>query len=83
LLIIKKKDNVKLSIHFSDGRINLSINEEEFIKILKKQFDIVPKSQAWYDFAMGTGNNLYPVNIKVTDTTTHVDVLSINKCNLK
>lgn len=71
-----KKEEIHLSNRFSDGRINSSINEDEVIKILSKRFYImVPKSRAWYDFALETNNNFYPVNIKITDTT-HADNLN-------
>jgi hypothetical protein len=71
-----KKEKVNLSAKFSDGRINASINEDEIIKSLKKKIDIiVPKARAWYDFAVETKSNFFPVNIKVTDTT-HADNLN-------
>jgi hypothetical protein len=71
-----KQQTVKLSSPFSDGRINSSINEDEIIKNLQNKFDIVvPKSRAWYDFAVETKENFYPVNIKITDTT-HADNLN-------
>jgi hypothetical protein len=68
-----KNEKITLSARFSDGRINSSINEDDIIKCLKQQFDIIlPKSRAWYDFAMEVGADFYPVNIKITDTT-HAD----------
>ena len=71
-----QKEKVTFSKRFADGRINSSINEDEIIKILKKKFDIiVPKSRAWYDFAIETKTEFYPINIKVTDTT-HADNLN-------
>jgi len=71
-----KKEKVQLSKQFDDGRINSSINEDEIIKSLQKKIDIiVPKSRAWYDFAVETKTDFYPVNIKITDTT-HADNLN-------
>ncbi|MDR1698689.1 MAG: hypothetical protein LBR75_02540 [Prevotellaceae bacterium] len=71
-----KQENVYLSATFSDGRINASINEDEIIKTLQKQFAIkVPRARHWYDFAVETNSGFYPVNIKVTDTT-HADNLN-------
>ncbi len=70
------KQNIILSEQFDDGRINASINEDEIIKIIKTDFDIqIPKSRAWFDFAIENKTGFYPVNIKVTNTT-HFDNLN-------
>ncbi len=59
-----------------DGRINAAINEDEIINQIRQKFNIeVPRSRAWYDFAIIDGGQFYPVNIKVTDTT-HADNLN-------
>lgn len=71
-----QNQELSLSSNLKDGRINASINEDELIKAIQKNFDIrVPKSRAWYDFAVETDNDFYPINIKVTDTT-HADNLN-------
>ena len=61
----------------NDGRINAALNENEVIKQISQVFKIeVPRSRAWYDFAIETeGGEFYPVNIKITDTT-HTDNLN-------
>lgn len=67
---------VALSSITADGRLNAAINESEIISIIQEKFDIiVPRSRAWYDFAIEDGENFFPVNIKVTDTT-HADNLN-------
>jgi hypothetical protein len=61
---------VTLSKTFSDGRINASLNEQEVIKLIKRKFPItLPRDRDWYDFAIEDGGSFYPVNIKVTKTT--------------
>ncbi len=68
-------NDLLLSCTASDGRINAALNEFEIISVIQKQFDIiVPRSRAWYDFALD-GDLFIPVNIKVTDTT-HADNLN-------
>jgi hypothetical protein len=70
------KQKFSLSKQFDDGRINASINEAEILNVIKRKFEIeVPRSRAWYDFAINTNNDFYPVNIKTTDTT-HADNLN-------
>lgn len=65
-----------LSCVTSDGRLNAAINESEIISIIQEKFEInVPRSRAWYDFAIEDGDKFFPVNIKVTDTT-HADNLN-------
>ena len=70
------KQGFSLSKQFDDGRINASINEAEILNVIKRKFDIeIPRSRAWYDFAINTKKEFYPVNIKTTDTT-HADNLN-------
>lgn len=65
-----------LSRPTQDGRINAAINEDEVIRQIAQAFEIdVPRSRAWYDFAIEENGVFYPVNIKVTDTT-HTDNLN-------
>lgn len=71
-----RQKNMKLSSQLDDGRINASYNESELLKEVKANFDVqIPKSRAWYDFAVQTQTAFLPVNIKVTDTT-HADNLN-------
>ena len=71
-----KSQNVHFSSQFEDGRINSVMNEDEVIKIIAKEFDIIPaKARNWFDFCIETKNDFYPVNIKITDTT-HADNLN-------
>lgn len=64
-------NSVELSRRFQDGRINASINEDELIKAISTRFDIeLPPPRYWYDFAIKKGDEIIPVNIKVTSTTT-------------
>ncbi len=70
------KESFNLSSLYNDGRINSSLNEDEIIKLLIKNFEIdIPKSREWYDFSFNEKGIFYPVNIKVTDTT-HSDNLN-------
>ena len=70
------EENIILSKQFEDGRMNAAINEHEVMKIIQQKFMIeLPKSRAWFDFAIEENGNFYPVNIKVTDTT-HADNLN-------
>lgn len=79
LVLIQKylsQKRLTLSKQFKDGRINASFNEDEVIKEIQNSFSIsIPKSRAWYDFAIESSQGFYPVNIKVTDTT-HADNLN-------
>lgn len=62
---------VKLSKQFADGRVNASINEDEIIKAIQAKFDIaLPPPRYWYDFGIKRGDEIIPVNIKVSSTTT-------------
>jgi hypothetical protein len=71
-----QSEELSLSKQFADGRINASINEDELIKAICRQYRItIPKSRAWYDFAIEENGSFSPVNIKVTDTT-HADNLN-------
>lgn len=70
------KDLIKLSNSFEDGRVNARINEDEVINIIQKKFKInVPRSRHWFDFSIEENGEIYPVNIKITDTT-HADNLN-------
>lgn len=65
-----------LSRKTADGRINAAINEDEIIALIQEKFNIsVPRSRAWYDFAIEDGSDFLPINIKVTDTS-HADNLN-------
>jgi hypothetical protein len=62
--------DMRLSSSFADGRVNARINEDEVIKLIRSRFSInVPKSRAWYDFSIEEDEVFYPVNIKITETT--------------
>lgn len=70
------QQNVRLSSQFEDGRINASLNESELLNEIKNNFNVqIPRSRAWFDFAVETETEFLPVNIKVTDTT-HADNLN-------
>ncbi len=70
------KENFKLKNTFEDGRLNASINEDQILKLIRKEYEInIPKSRSWFDFSIETENIFYPVNIKVTNTT-HQDNLN-------
>ncbi|MBQ9253469.1 MAG: hypothetical protein IJ180_01695 [Bacteroidales bacterium] len=72
---LQEKD-FSLSSNFTDGRINSSVNEEMILNLITQKFDIVkPRAREWFDFAIEDNDKLYPVNIKITDTT-HTDNLS-------
>jgi hypothetical protein len=58
-----------LSNNFDDGRINSIANEDEILKILETEFNVLkPRARDWYDFAIEENGNFYPVNIKITNT---------------
>ncbi len=65
-----KDENLQFSKKHQDGRLNASINEDELLKRIKKKFPNIqiPKSRAWYDFAIEIDTDFYPINIKITDT---------------
>lgn len=66
-----QKDNLKLSQKSRDGRINSALNEDEILDIINFGFKINrQKVRDWIDFSIEIGNIYYPVNIKVTTTTT-------------
>ncbi len=69
--------NLQLSSELVDGRINASLNEKELLNCIIRAFKIqIPKKERqWFDFAVETDNEFYPVNIKVTETT-HADNLN-------
>ncbi|MBP6663769.1 MAG: hypothetical protein KA168_00610 [Chitinophagales bacterium] len=67
---------LELSSPHQDGRINASVNEDEVLTMLRRRFNIIsPQTRNWYDFAVQTGSDFYPVNIKITNTT-HADNLN-------
>lgn len=71
-----QRRHLRLSRRLADGRVNASINEDELIREIQNGFAIhLPRSRAWYDFAIEDGKEFYPVNIKITDTT-HADNLN-------
>ena len=48
-----EKNPVTLSNMHSDGRVNSSVNEEEIIRHLNKEFEIEePGARSWYDMAI-------------------------------
>lgn len=64
-------EELSLSSPLNDGRINSSVNESEILKAITKEFNInEPNSREWFDFSFEDGGEIYPVNIKVTTTTT-------------
>lgn len=66
-----QKDNLKLSQKSRDGRINSALNKDEILNIIDSRFEINRhKVRDWIDFSIEIGNIYYPVNIKVTTTTT-------------
>ncbi|WP_027002336.1 hypothetical protein [Hugenholtzia roseola] len=67
---------MQLSAAHDDGRINASINEGEVLAVIEQAFKIqIPRSRAWYDFAVEEAGSFFPINIKITDTT-HADNLN-------
>jgi len=69
-------EKIALSTKFQDGRVNASINEDEILKKINKNFQIHnPPPRYWFDFAipLESGENI-PVNIKVSSTSTNDNV---------
>ena len=68
--------NFKISSTSQDGRINSAINEDEVLNFLERTFNFGsyhierPQAREWYDFAITKDKQFFPVNIKVTETTT-------------
>lgn len=66
----------KISAKNQDGRINSAINEDEVLNYLERTFSfgkyklVRPQARDWFDFAIEGNQDFFPVNIKVTMTTT-------------
>lgn len=66
----------RISSANQDGRINYAINEDEVLNYLERTFRfgkyqlVRPQARDWFDFAIESSNEFYPINIKVTNTTT-------------
>ena len=66
----------KISANNQDGRINSATNEDEILKFLEASFHfgeyilVRPQARDWFDFAIEGNHKFFPVNIKVTNTTT-------------
>ncbi|MBM0600116.1 restriction endonuclease [Helicobacter pylori] len=66
-----KTNPYNLSQPLQDGRLNLSVNEEEILNTIKDYFPIqLPKAREWWDFSFEENDIFYPVNIKITTTKT-------------
>lgn len=65
-------EDIELSEDLDDGRINSSVSESKILEALQSRFSSVesPPPRYWYDFAFDDGKDFFPVNIKVTTTTT-------------
>lgn len=62
---------LSLSQQTRDGRLNSAFNEDEIIDEIAKKFEIErPKVRDWVDFGFYENEEYYPVNIKVSNTTT-------------
>ncbi len=58
-----------MSADFQDGRINSIKNEDEVLQIIEREFEVIkPRARDWYDFAIEKDDELYPINIKITNT---------------
>lgn len=63
--------NLHLSQTTRDGRVNSAFNEDEIVALIANHFTIRrPKIRDWFDFAFEESGIFYPVNIKVSTTTT-------------
>jgi hypothetical protein len=61
---------------FQDGRIDSAVNEAKILSIIAQRFTIdIPRAREWYDFLLEDNGEVYPINIKITDTN-HADNLS-------
>ena len=66
----------KISAHNQDGRINSAMNEDEVLNFIERSFDfgqyrlVRPQARDWFDFAIEGNQEFFPINIKVTNTTT-------------
>ena len=69
-----KSSNLILSHRHGDGRPNSLDNEDEVIEEILKYYNTdtieVPVERNWFDFAIHSGDEFMPVNIKVTTMTT-------------
>lgn len=65
-----QQNEVAISEKTNDGRINSAINEQEIIDSIQNKFNIIiPNIRQWYDIAIELGNTFYPINIKVTESS--------------
>ncbi|WP_267523601.1 restriction endonuclease [Campylobacter sp. MG1] len=67
------RQNFNLEQVTNDGRLNSAFNEDQIINLIQMRFGNIigiPKVRYWYDFCIQTENAFYPVNIKVSTTTT-------------
>lgn len=80
------QQNISLCKDSSDGRANSIHDEEEALKIIRaivtnnSLFDavrlLVPSIRHWYDFALTTGEDLFPFNIKSSELKTSDNISS-------
>jgi len=71
-----KSYQYEISNQFQDGRIDSAVNEKNILSIIAQKFNIdIPRAREWYDFSIEDNKIIYPINIKITDTT-HADNLS-------
>ncbi len=69
-----KTNPYNLSQPLQDGRLNLSVNEEEILNIIKHFFPIqLPKAREWWDFSFEENDIFYPVNITTTKTADNLN----------
>ncbi|MFP6273720.1 restriction endonuclease [Helicobacter pylori] len=69
-----KTNPCHLSQPLQDGRLNLSVNEEEILNIIKDYFPIqLPKAREWWDFSFEENDIFYPVNITTTKTADNLN----------
>lgn len=66
-----QNENLLLSQTTRDGRVNSAFNEDEIVALIDNYFSIQrPKIRDWFDFAFEEQEIFYPINIKVSTTTT-------------
>ena len=66
-----QNENLLLSQTTRDGRVNSAFNEDEIVVLIDNHFTIQrPKIRDWFDFAFEENGIFYPINIKVSTTTT-------------
>ncbi len=69
-----KTNPYNLSQPLQDGRLNLSVNEEEILNTIKHFFPIqLPKAREWWDFSFEENDIFYPVNITTTKTADNLN----------